>query len=249
MASVQISEERQVEVIEAVPRTIPYNLSAVGSLKTPEHVTISPKKAGIIEKIHTKEGERVRKGEVLVQLDETDARLQVERAEARVIEAEASLDTNRNTLNRYQKLYDSKVIPQQTYEDLTLKVKLDEARLALAKTELNLAKQNLLDHRIISPIEGVINLRIASLGEHVNVAPKDEILTIVQMDPLDLEFYVPENWAGRVRQGSQIQFSVKAFTDEKYSATLQFISPTADPATRNVKMKAMAPNPQYRLKP
>jgi len=244
-----ISEERQVEVVEVVPRAISYNLSAVGSLKTPEHVTISPKKAGIVEKIHVREGDRVRKGQVLVQLDDTDARLQVERAEARVAEAEASLGTNRNTLNRYQKLYDSKVIPQQTYDDLTLKVKLDEARLALAKTELNLAKQHLSDHRIFSPIEGVINLKIASLGEHVNVAPKDEILTIVQMDPLELEFYVPENWAGRVRQGSQIQFSVKAFTDEKYSATLQFISPTADPATRNVKMKAMAPNPQHRLKP
>jgi membrane fusion protein (multidrug efflux system) len=248
-ATAPIAEERPVEVVEIVPRAISYNLSAVGSLKTPEHVTISPKKAGNIEKIQVREGERVRKGQVLVQLDDTDARLQVERAEARVREAEASLETNRNTLVRYQKLLELKVIPQQTYDDISLRVKLDEARLALAKTELNLAKQNLLDHRIICPIEGVINLKIASLGEHVNVAPKDEILTIVQMDPLELEFYVPENWAGKIRQGSQIQFSVKAFTDEKYLATLEFISPTADPATRNVKMKAMAPNPQHRLKP
>jgi len=249
MAAVQISEERQVEVAEVVPRPISYTLSAVGGLKTPEHVTISPKKAGIIEKISVREGERVRKGQVLVQLDDMDAKLQVERAAARVMEAEASLETNRNTLLRYQKLLESKVIPQQTFDDISLRVKLDEARLALARTELNLAKQNLQDHRIISPIEGVINLKIASLGEHVNVAPKDEILTIVQMDPLELEFYVPENWAGRIRQGSQIQFSIKAFNDEKHSATLQFISPTADPATRNVKMKAMAPNPHHRLKP
>jgi membrane fusion protein (multidrug efflux system) len=249
MAAAQISEERLVEVVQVVPGAISYNLSAVGSLRTPEHVTISPKKAGIIEKIPVREGERVRKGQLLVQLDDVDARLQVERAEARVREAEASLEAHRIILVRYQKLLERKVIPQQTYEEIGLKVELDEAKLVLAKTELNLAKQNLLDHRIASPIEGVINLKIASLGEHVNVAPKDEILTLVQMDPLELEFYVPENWAGRIRQGSQIQFSVKAFADEKYSATLQFISPTADPATRNVKMKAMAPNPQYRLKP
>lgn len=248
-APAQISEERQVEVVEVVPRPISYTLSAVGSLKTPEHVTISPKKAGIIQKILVKEGDRVGKGQLLVQLDEVDARLQVERAEARVQEADASLEAHRIILVRYQKLFEGKVIPQQTYEDIGLKVKLDEARLALARTELSLARQNLQDHRIISPIDGIVNLKIASIGEHVNVAPKDEILTIVQMDPLELEFYIPENWAGRIRPGSQIQFVVKAFPEEKYSANLQFISPTADPATRNVKMKAMAPNPHYRLKP
>jgi len=245
----QIPEERQVEVIQAIPGAISYVFTAVGSLKAPEHVTISPKKAGIIEKIFVREGDRVKKGQILVQLDDVDARLQVERAEANVQQAEASLEMSRITLIRYQRLLESKVIPQQTYDDLTLKVKLDEAKLALAKAELKLARQGLLDHRIISPIDGTINLKIASLGEHVNVAPKDEILTIVQMNPLDLEFYLPENWAGKVRIGSRIQFSVKAFSEEKYSASLQFISPTADPSTRNVKMKALAPNPQYRLKP
>src|SRR4030042_688183 len=245
----QISEERQVEVVEVVPRAISYTLSAVGSLKTPDNVTISPKKAGIINRILVREGDRVKKGQVLVHLDDTDARLQVERAEARVQEAEVSLEANRIILARFQKLLESKVIPQQTHDEINLKVKLDEAKLVLAKTELNLARQNLLDHQIVSPIEGMVNLKIASLGEHVNVAPKDEILTIVQMDPLELEFYIPENWAGRIRSGSQIQFVVKAFPEEKYSANLQFVSPTADPAPLNLKMKAMAPNPHYRLKP
>lgn len=242
-------EERRVEVTEVIPRLISYTVSAVGSLKTLEDVTISPKKAGIINQIFVKEGDRVRKGQVLVQLDEVDAKLQVEMSEARVKEAEASLETNRTTLARYQKLWETKVIPQQTYDDLTLKVKLDEARLALAKAELNLAKQNLLDHQIVSPIEGVVSLKIAALGEHVNVAPKDEILKIVQMDPLELEFYVPENLAGVIHIGSKIQFTVKAFPEEKYFAILRFISPTADPATRNVRMKALVQNPCYRLKP
>ena len=242
-------EERRVEVTEVIPRSISYTVSAVGSLKTLEDVTISPKKAGIIEKILIKEGDRVKKGQILVQLDEVDAKLQVERAEARVKEAEASLETNRTTLVRYQKLWENKVIPQQTYDEIILRVKLDEARLALAKAELNLAKQNLLDHRIVSPIKGVINLKIAALGEHVNVAPKDEILKIVQMDPLELEFYVPENLAGVIHMGGKIQFTVKAFSEEKYLAILRFISPTADPNTRNVKMKALVQNPDYRLKP
>ena len=244
-----ILEERKVEVTEVVSRSISYAVSAVGSLKTLEDVTISPKKAGIIEKILVKEGDRVKKGQILVQLDEVDAKLQVEMSEARVKEAEASLETNRTTLVRYQKLWENKVIPQQTHDEIILRVKLDEARLALAKAELNLAKQNLLDHRIVSPIEGVINLKIAALGEHVNVAPKDEILKIVQMDPLELEFYVPENLAGVIHMGGKIQFTVKAFSEEKYFAILRFISPTADPNTRNVKMKALVQNPDYHLKP
>jgi membrane fusion protein (multidrug efflux system) len=247
--STTLSEERKVEVTEVTPRLISYMVSAVGSLKALEDVTISPKKAGIIQKIFVKEGDRVKKGQILVQLDDVDARLQVEMSEARVKEAEASFETNRTTLSRYHKLWETKVIPQQTYDDLTLKVKLDEVRLSLAKAELNLAKQNLLDHQIVSPIEGVINLKIAALGEHVNVAPKDEILKIVQMDPLELEFYVPESLAGTIHLGSKIQFTVKAFSEAKFFAILRFISPTADPATRNVRMKALVQNPGYRLKP
>ena len=242
-------EERRVEVIEVIPQMVSYQLTAIGSLKSPETVKISPKKAGIIKKIFVKEGDFVKKGQLLVQLDDVDAKLQLDRAEAKVWEARASLETNKNTLQRYQKLLESKVISQQTYDDLKLKVRLDEARLALAESELNLAKQNLLDHQIVSSIDGVVNLKIASIGEHVNVAPKDEILVIVQMDPLDLEFYVPEQWAGKIRLGSKIQFTVKAFSEERFSASLHFISPTADPSTRNVKMKALAPNPHYRLKP
>jgi membrane fusion protein (multidrug efflux system) len=242
-------EEKNVEMFEVVPRSVSYTVTAIGSLKAPEHVTLSPKKAGIIDKILVKEGDRVKKGQVLIQLDDVDARLQVERAEARLKEVEASVETNRTMLPRYQRLYEANVIPQQTLDELLLKVKVDEAKSDLAKVELDMARQNLLDHRIASPIEGVINLKIASLGEHVNVAPKDEIMTVVQMDPLELEFYVPENWVGKVRLGSKIQFTVKAFSEEKFTATLQFISPTADPATRNVKVKAVVPNLHYRLKP
>ncbi len=242
-------EEKTVEVVIANPKPISYTVSAVGSLKALEDVTISPKKAGIIKQILVKEGDRVKKGQVIVHLDDVDARLQVERAEANVQQAAASLETSRVTLARYHKLLESKVIPQQTYDDLTLKMKLDEARLALAKAELNIAKQNLLDHQIVSPIEGILHLKIAAVGEHVNVAPKDEIMKIVQMDPLELEFYVPENLAGTIRPESKIQFVVKAFSEEKYLAVLRFISPTADPNTRNVKMKALVKNPNYRLKP
>ncbi len=248
-AQTAVLEEKKVEVMEISPSPVSYALTAVGSLRTPEHVTISPKKAGIIQKIFVKEGDRVRRGQVLIQLDDVDARLQVERAEARLREAEATVETNRTVLPRYQKLYESRVIPQQTLDDLLLKVKVDEAKLDLARVELDMAKQNLLDHRIVSPIEGIVSLKIASLGEHVNVAPKDEIMTVVQMDPLELEFFLPEQWVGRVRLGSQVRFTVKAFSDEKFMASLQFISPTADPATRNVKMKAVVPNPGYRLKP
>lgn len=243
------SEERKVEVTEVLPRPISYTVSAVGSLKALEDVTVSPKKAGIINQILVREGDRVKKGQILIQLDDVDARLQVERAEAGVKQAAATVETYRSIVPRYLKLYESQVIPQQTLDELVMRVKVDEAKLDLAKADLNLARQNLLDHRIVSPIEGVVNLKIASLGEHVNVAPKDEILKIVQMDPLELEFSVPENWAGKVHLGNKVQFTLKAFSEEKFTATLRFISPTADPATRNVKAKAVVPNPHYRLKP
>jgi membrane fusion protein (multidrug efflux system) len=247
--SIIIPEVKKVEVMEVLPSQISYTISAIGSLKTIEDVTLSAKRSGIIQKILVKEGDRIKKGQILVQLDDVDARLQLEKAEAAVMQAEATLEMDRTTLVRYQKLLETKVIPQQTYDDLAFKVKLDESRLALAKTDLNMAKQYLLDHQIVSPIDGVVDLKIAAIGEHVNVAPKDMILKIIQMDPLDLEFHVPENVVGTIRAGSKIQFTLKAFSEEKFFGVLQYISPTADPATRNVKMKAQVRNPNYRLKP
>jgi membrane fusion protein (multidrug efflux system) len=244
-----VSEEKLVEAMEVIPKPLAYTLSAVGSLKSPENVTLSPKKSGIIKKILVKEGDRIKKGQVLVQLDDVDAILLVESAEARVQEAETSLETSRNTFVRYEKLLESKVIPQQTYDDISLKVKLGEAELTLAKSALNQAKQNLIDQRIVSPIEGIVSLKIASIGEHVNVAPKDPVMTVIQMDPLELEFYVPEIWVGKIRSGSVIDFTVKAFSEEKFNAILQFISPAADPSTRNVRIVGMVRNPHYRLKP
>jgi len=194
-----VVEEKNVEVITVVPGSVSYTVTAVGSLKTPENVILSPKKAGIIVQILVKEGDRVKKGQILVQLDDVDARLQVEKAEANMKQAEAAVETNRSVLPRYRKLYESQVIAQQTLDELILRFKVDDAKLDLAKAELSLARQSLLDHRIVSPIDGVVNLKIASLGEHVNVAPKDEILSLVQMDPL--------NWSSmfqRIGQGKSV---------------------------------------------
>ena len=84
------SEERKVEVVEVLSRPISYTVTAVGSLKTLEDVTVSSKKSGIINQILVKEGDRVKKGQILVQLDDVDARLQVERAEAGVKQAAAT---------------------------------------------------------------------------------------------------------------------------------------------------------------
>jgi len=141
-----LSEEKRVEVTEVLPRTISYTVSAVGSLKPLENVTISPKKAGIINQILVKEGDRVTKGQILVQLDDVDARLQVEMSEAKMKQAEAAVETNRNIIPRYRKLHESRVIPQQTLDELVLKVKVDEARFDLAKAEL-IHVLGLLDER------------------------------------------------------------------------------------------------------
>lgn len=244
-----ILEEKVVEVVEVHPSSLSYTIEALGSLKTIEDVILSPKRSGIIKNILVKEGDRVKKGQVLVQLDDVDARLQMERAEAMLRQAETTLETDQNTLSRYQRLLEMKVIPQQTYDDLKLRVKLDEVKLDLAKTELEMAKQNLLDHQIVSPIEGVVDLKIAAIGEHVNVAPKDQIMRIVQMNPLELEFHIPENRVSGIQIGSRIQFILKAFGRETFWGIIQYISPTVDPVTRNVKMKARVKNPNYRLKP
>src|SRR4051812_7622011 len=163
-------------------------LSLVGSITANEMVDIRGEADGVVQEILFKEGELVKKGQELVRLDES-------KFAAAVAEGEATFALSKANFDRAKHLFESQLISQQEY---------DQARTVFEATRANLEfnKRLLKDARIYAPFEGTVGARSISPGQ---VVRKEAILTtIVDLDPVKVEFNVPEKFLGQVRVGQNL---------------------------------------------
>jgi membrane fusion protein (multidrug efflux system) len=207
--------------------------TAVGTLRADEAVTLRPEIAGRIAEIRFKEGERVERGAVLVQLDQ--AELAAVLASSR---AQAGLDQQR--LERAADLFRKNFISQQAYDEAranyarsAAKQREDEARLA--KTVIR------------APFSGVAGLRQVSEGAYV--AAGTDIARLEKIDQLKLDFRVPELYVGRLKPGQAVRVQLDAYGEQGFPGSVYAIEPAVDEATRTVLVRARIANPERKLRP
>jgi membrane fusion protein (multidrug efflux system) len=207
--------------------------TAVGTLRADEAVTLRPEIAGRIAGIRFKEGERVERGAVLVQLDQ--AELAAVLASSR---AQAGLDHQR--LERAADLFKKNFISQQAYDEAranyarsAAKQREDEARLA--KTVIR------------APFSGVAGLRQVSAGAYV--AAGTDIARLEKIDQLKLDFRVPELYVGRLKPGQAVRVQLDAYGERGFPGSVYAIEPAVDEATRTVLVRARIANPERKLRP
>jgi membrane fusion protein, multidrug efflux system len=188
---------------------------------------------GVVLEILFKEGELVKKGQELVRLDES-------KFSAAVAEGEANFALSKANFDRAKHLFESQLISQQEY---------DQARTTFEGTRANLElnKRMLKDARIYAPFEGIVGSRSISPGQ---VVRKEAILTtIVDLDPVKVEFNVPEKFLGQVRVGQNLEIGVATYPGRKFQGKVFFISPYVDLTNRTALVKAEVPNRSGELKP
>jgi membrane fusion protein (multidrug efflux system) len=208
-------------------------LSLVGSVTANEMVDIRGEADGVVQEILFKEGESVKKGQELVRLDES-------KFSAAVTEGEANFALSKANFDRAKHLFESQLISQQEF---------DQARTVFEATRANLElnKRMLKDARIYAPFEGIVGSRSISPGQ---VVRKEAILTtIVDLDPVKVEFNVPEKFLGQVRVGQNLEIGVAAYPGRKFQGKVFFISPYVDLTNRTALVKAEVPNRSGDLKP
>jgi membrane fusion protein (multidrug efflux system) len=236
-----------VEVTQASYENVQHTLEAVGSFFPEDEVKVSAEVEGIIKKLSVDEGAIVKKGDLLLEIDDEKFRLEVEESDAMLTEALRKLDNSRATLNRMTSLYKEGVIGEQNYDDTKTQTLLIEANVENIKARLNRFKKSLKDTRVMAPIDGVVSARTVSVGEYVKVGA--ELFKIVDSNPLKLAFTIPENNAGEIKIGQKVQVQSRAFPDQIFEGTIYFINPKVDIETRTVEAKAWVDNPEYVLKP
>ena len=222
-----------VETVQVAPQSLSRTISAVGSLRANESVTIRPEVPGKLEKVHFEEGQRVAAGTPLFTLDASLVR-------AEVREWEANVGKSQRDTTRAQELSERKLIAQQDLDAKRSELAVNQARLSSAKTRL--AKTV-----ITAPFAGVVGLRQVSPGEYVEAG--QALVDLVQLDPLKLEFRVPEIHLGKIATGQVVAVELDAFPGEKFPGTVYAVDAMVDPQARNVALRAELDNEDGRLRP
>lgn len=222
----------QVEGYRIEPQTLPNDISTTGSVLANEEVQLKSEVSGRIERINFKEGEAVRKGQLLVQIDNEQNVARLKRVKVQLKQAQKNLD-------RQEELLDVEGISEEVYEEAQLKV----ADLESQKAEL---QAQLDDTEIRAPFEGTIGLRQVSPGSFVNAG--DNIAYLVQDNPIKLEFSVPEGYAGQVRENNFVNFTVGGINDTQ-RARVYAVEPRVNPESRSIAIRARADNQDHKLVP
>lgn len=222
-----------VETATITPRALDAGLQTVASLRADESVVVRPEIAGRIERIHFTEGGRVAAGQPLFTLDASLAR-------ASLNEAQANLENSRRAAARADELSREQLIARSDLDRARASLGVDEARAASARTALE--KMTLR-----APFSGQVGLREVSVGEFVNAG--QDLVRLVRLDPIEVDFAVPEAALPKLRNGQAVRVTVDAFPGDTFTGKVVAIDPVVDPNSRSARLRARIPNPDQRLRP
>ena len=228
-APVAVTVEAQKVVVASLPQT----LTAVGSLRSDESITVRPEAAGRISAIGFREGQRVTKGETLLQLDPAVN-------DAEVQQARANLTLAKSKFDRAVDLAKSNFISGQARDEAENNLKVAQAAAALAE-----AKRAKME--IKAPFSGIIGLRSVSVGDYVKEGT--DIVNLESIDPLKVDFRVPEVYLTQVRIGQPLSITLDAFPGKSYEGRVMAVNPLVDAAGRAVVIRAQIRNADTSLRP
>lgn len=221
-----------VSTIRAQSRGVAEELQAVGNLQAVREVLLAPDTSGRVTAIHFDAGQTVKEGAVLVQL--YDAPEQADRAAAA-----AKADFAQAQLRRSQELAPTGAEPRELFEQR----KAEAAQAVAAVRQLDARIQQ---KRISAPFSGQIGIRRINPGQYLNAG--DAIATLTQLDPLYVNFTLPQQDLPKLTPGAPVQVSVDAAPGKVFTGRISSIEPRIDGETRNVAVQALLPNADRLLK-
>ncbi|NLG18153.1 MAG: efflux RND transporter periplasmic adaptor subunit [Fibrobacter sp.] len=214
----------EVEITEVTRGDITSVVSAPGEVRPLTEVQISTSIVGKIDRLPVNEGDRVKKGALLISLDQTEFRAQVRRTRANLDITRASMAQSRSQFNRAQKLFDSQLISEQEYEAARTQFLLDRARVKEAQAAYVQATEQLQDTRIEAPIDGTVTQLNVELGENVIPGtlnnPGTVLMVIADLDRMEIECEVDEADVAKVKKGQRAIIDVEAISGKQFRGSV-----------------------------
>jgi membrane fusion protein (multidrug efflux system) len=236
-----------VTVHPVVALDVEDRIEATGQLVAPDHASIAAEVTGRVTEILVEEGAPVRAGEPVLRIDPERRNLERDSARAHLDEARAGQREQEREFGRVNELLQRGVASQSQHEQAETALKLARARVAAAEADLGVLDRALRDANVAAPFDGLIVQRFVSRGEYVT--PGSKLFELVALDPIEVEFHVPEIDSGRVVAGQTVDVSVAPFPDESFEGTVVVVSPAIDPKSRTLRVKARLENDEGKLRP
>ena len=222
-----------VEATKVVTAPMPQTITAVGSLRSDESVTLRPETAGRISAITFQEGQRVAKGAPLVKLDAAIPDAEYSQAKANLTLAKAKFDRAVDLANRNYISGQAKDEAENTYKVAQATMELAEAKRA--KTDIR------------APFAGIIGLRSVSVGDYVKEGA--DLVNLESIDPLKVDFRVPETYLRQVQPGQSLTIALDAMPGKTFDGKVVAVNPLVDTAGRAVVIRAQVRNQDTTLRP
>jgi membrane fusion protein (multidrug efflux system) len=222
-----------VEVARVEVMKLTDDAQAVGSLRSRQSVVLRPEVSGRITQLNFRDGDRVRRGQLLVQLDDQLPLAQVQQAQAELSIAQANHKRN-------QELVAQGFISQRSVDE-------SAANLQVSQAKLSLARATAARLRIVAPFDGIAGIRNISVGDYLKDGA--DIVNIEDMDAIFVDFRLPERFQTKVRRGQTAFVDLDALPGRKYAAVVQAIDPLVDANGRSVGIRACIDNRNLQLRP
>jgi membrane fusion protein (multidrug efflux system) len=236
-----------VETVTVEQRQMVDAVRGVGSLRARQAVDISPEVAGRVTAFEFREGGRVERGQVLVRLRDARLREQLNSREAALSAARSRASNAERIHERAQTLRTNRQISEGEYEQARTDMQGAQAEVAGLQADIAALREQLADMVIRAPFDGEISSVQVDVGAFVEVGRR--IATLYSTDELQMDFSIPERYAGRVSLDQEVEVTVASHPGQRFAAELDFISPSIDEASRTLALRAVVPNPDGRLRP
>ncbi|MBA4177615.1 MAG: efflux transporter periplasmic adaptor subunit [Leptothrix sp. (in: Bacteria)] len=222
-----------VEVALATATQLTDDVQAVGALKSNQGVMLRPEVSGRVARLGFADGQRVRRGQLLVQLDDTLQQAQLKQSEAQASIARTNLQRSRELLG--QGFVSHSAVDQNA------------AGLDVANAQVALAQAQLARMKVLAPFEGTAGIRMVDVGDYLKDGA--DIVNIEDLSSLKVQFAVPERTIDRLRPGQPVEVAVDALPGRSFKGRVQAVDSQVEASGRSLQVVAQVANPGALLKP
>lgn len=258
------SQIPEVEAVKVEPQNIPLSFEFAARAQGSKETEVRARVGGILLKRNYVEGSTVEEGNILFEIDPEPYKVALSKAQAQLAQSEAKLKEAESQWERISKLYKDKIVSEKARDEARANLDSLKASTQLAQAEVDAAQLNLDYTTVKAPISGITSLETQSEGSLISATGDASLLThITQVDPIYVIFSASENevlsLSNMVDRGliknpdnkSEVRAKVKIGNDKmyQYDGDINFINPTIDETTGTIKLRAVFPNPEGRLRP
>lgn len=222
-------------------------LPVMGTVKGEKEIGLKFEVNGVVSAMNFREGDKVKKGQVVARLDPKDAILRLEYAKKKLASAESNYEMNKKRLQIIEGLHKAGAVIQLKLEEAQLEAQKARLEMETIKQEVEIAQRELEKTSLLAPQDGVIGAKDAEVGEFVT--PQEKIASLVDIEKVFVEVGIIEKDIEKVKLGQKVEITVDAYSEQKFAGTVDNIFPVVEGKSRTLTVKVKAPNSEGLLLP